>query len=122
MIDSKKLEPENGYDLRLEIDYDPFGNLSDFDGFTQKQIEAYNNDEWYFVSVEVIASKAGVDLGSASYGSIEYGLYTYTNDKDEVTGQNEITINDIEAYVAAELAGEAISRADEKLKELTAVN
>ena len=122
MIDSKKLEPENGYDLRLEIDYDLFGDLSDFDGYTPKQIEAYNNDDWYFVSVEVVASKAGVDLGTASYGSIEYGLYTNTNDKDEVTGQKEITINDIQAYVANELAGEAIARADEKLLELTAVN
>lgn len=122
MIDSKKLEPENGFDLRMEIDYDPFASVSDYDCYTPKQVKAWENDEWYFVSVEVIASKAGVDLGSASYGSIEYGYYTITNDKDELSEQTEITIEDIEGYVTSELAGEAMSRAEEKLAELVGVN
>lgn len=122
MIDSTQLEPENGYDLRLEIDHDPFAGLQDSECYTPKQVEAWKNDEWYFVTVEVIASKAGVDLGSGSYGGIEYGYYTYTNDKDEIVSQSEITVKDVANYVGSELAGEAISNADEKLKELTAVN
>lgn len=121
MIAYKKMPSEDGFDLRLVIDHDPWGNITDFDGYTAKQVEAWKNDEWYFVNAEVIASRAGIDLGSQSYCSIEYGTYTMTDDKDNFEGKKDIGIDEIVEYVGAELAGEAISYAKEKLQELMKV-
>lgn len=118
MIDSKKMPSEDGFDLRLVIDHDPWGDIADFDGYTEKQIKAWNEDEWYFVTAEVIASRAGIDLGSGSYGSIEYGYYTYTDDQDNFLSAHVITIDEIIEMVGNELAEVAIENAKAKLEEL----
>ena len=118
MIDSKKMPSEDGFDLRLVIDHDPWGDIADFDGYTEKQIKAWNEDEWYFVSAEVIASRAGIDLGSGSYPSIEYGYYTYTDEHDNFLSAKVITIEEVIEMVGPELAEVAIENAREKLQEL----
>ena len=118
MIESKTMPSEEGFALRLVIDHDPFGNLADFDGYTEKQIKAWNEDEWYFVTAEVIASRAGVDLGSGSYGNVEYGYYTHTDDQDNFLSAKVITIDEVIEMLGAELSEVAISSAKEKLAEL----
>lgn len=121
MIDSKKMPSEDGFDLRLVIDHDPWGNITDFDGYTAKQVEAWKNDEWYFVNAEVIASRAGIDLGSGSYPSIEYGYYTYTDEQDNFLSAKVITIEEVIEMVGPELAEVAIEHAKAKLDELMKV-
>ena len=118
MIDSKKIGEEDGFTLTLIIDHDPWSDTCDDDGLTPKQIEAWNNDEWWYVSATVTASRADIELGSYGYGGLEYGTYTNTDDSDNVVSKKDITIDDINDYVGLELAGEAISRAQEKLTEL----
>lgn len=118
MITTKKMPSEEGFELRLVIDYDPFGSLNDFDGYTEKQLEAWRNDEWYFVTAEVIASRAGIDLGGGTYGGIEYGSYTHTDEHDNFLSMTEIEIEDIIQLVGGELAEVAIWNAREKLQEL----
>jgi hypothetical protein len=121
MIDSKKMPSEDGFDLRLVIDHDPWGSLADFDGYTEKQMKAWNEDEWFFVTAEVIASRAGIDLGSGCYGSIEYGYYTYTDDQDNFLSAKVITIEEVIEMVGPELAEVAIEHAKAKLDELMKV-
>ena len=118
MIENKKLESEEGFELKLQLSDDPWTTPEDNDGLTPKQIEAWTNDEWFYVTAEVVASVAGVELGSACYGGIEWGHYTYTDDDDNVLSQGQITVEDIDDYVGSELAGQAIANAREKLAEI----
>lgn len=115
----KTLEAENGFELKLSIEPDLFCTPDDYDGMTPKQIEAWNNDEWHYVCATVTASRLDIELGSCTYGGIEYGNYTYTDDDDNVTGRKWIDIDDIADYVGSELSGEAIWQAEQKITELS---
>ena len=118
MIEWKKMESEQGFDLRLEIDSDLFWEPLDDEGLTPNQVEAWKRDEWLYVCAEVVASKAGIDLGRACYGALTYGDFTMTDEQDNIIEKKTITINDIEDYVGAELAGEAILNAKSRLTQL----
>jgi hypothetical protein len=117
MIDSKMIGESEGFKLRMELEYDLFADLTDCE-ITDKQTQAYLDAEWCFVTAEVIASKAGVDLGSATYGALEYGYFLITDEHDNPIETKNITIHDIDNWVGSELSGEAISNAQEKLAEL----
>ena len=108
----------DGYELWLEIDRDDFCTLDDDDGLTPKQIQAYREDKWLYVTATVTAVKHGLTLGQATYGMIEYGELPITDEADNLIEIKEITAVDIDNYVGSELAGEAISQADELLRKL----
>lgn len=77
------LESREGFDLTLTayFDYDSSPD-TDYDIYTPKQIEAWRNDEWHFVTLEVTAWKQGVNLGSDYLGGVEYGHYLATDEHD----------------------------------------
>jgi hypothetical protein len=70
------------------------------------------------VTAEVSASIADVELGTASYPSIEWGAFPMTDDNDNLLSVKDITIHHIDGYVGSELAGQAIENAREKLAEI----
>ena len=104
---------EYGLDVRLTIEPDAWARPDDMDGFTPKQIAAWENDEWCYVSATVTLSLNGVEIGSATYSSLEFDTFLNTNDDDEITGTTEIDEDTIWEYVGDELAGEALSNAYE---------
>jgi hypothetical protein len=118
MIDSKKMQSKDGFDLVLNIDYDHWTEPQQHDNYTAKQIEAWEKDEWWFIFAEVVASKSGIELGSSGYGGIEFGYFTSTDEQDQITNQSHITIDDIEDYAGFELADTAMTEALIKLAEL----
>ena len=118
MIDSKDIGQSENFTLTLVVDYDPWADTRDDDGLTPKQIEAWKNDEWCYVTATLTASRAGIELGEDSLCGLEYGTFTITDDSDNVVTTKEITIDDIYDYVGLELSGEAVSKAQEKLTEL----
>jgi len=118
MIDSKDIGQSENFTLTLVIDYDLWQETLDDEGLTPKQIEAWKNEDWCYVTAKVIASKAGIDLGSATCGALEYGYFLITDEHDTPIETKNITINDIDNWVGSELSSEAVSRAQEKLTEL----
>lgn len=103
----------------LTLTHDPYTTPEDDDGMTPKQREAWAEDEWHYVYAEVSIELDGTVLGSACYGGIEYGNYTYTDDEDQVTNKSWISVDDIWEYVGNELEGEAMDRALENVEKLT---
>jgi hypothetical protein len=104
---------EYGLDVRLTIEPDAWTRPEDDDGLTPKQIEAWKDDDWCYVSATVTLSLNSVEIGSATYGGLEFDTFLITNDDDEITGTTEIDENTIWEYVGDELAGEALSNAYE---------
>lgn len=115
-----KFDEIAGADVFLLLTYDPFARPEDDDGLTPKQVQAWQDDEWAYNIATVSIELDGVEIGSASYGGIEYGQFTYTNDEDELIRKEWITEADIWDYVGEELKGEAMSRAEENLGKLAA--
>jgi len=104
---------EYGLDVHLLIEPDPWTRPEDDDGLTPKQIEAWKDDDWCYVSATVTLSLNSVEIGSATYGGLEFDTFLLTNDDDEITGTTEIREDKIWEYVGDELAGEALSNAYE---------
>ena len=107
-----------GANVFLVLYPDPWASPEDYDALTPKQVEAWQNDEWFYVTTEVEIAYEGATVGTASYGGIEYGLFTYTNDDDEIQKREEITAKDLWEYVGEELKGEAMSIALENINKL----
>ena len=107
-----------GADVFLVLYPDPWASPEDDDGLTPKQVEAWRNDEWFYVTAEVEIAYEDATVATACYGGIEYGLFTYTNDDDEIQKREEITAKDLWEYVGEELKGEAMSRALENIEKL----
>jgi len=121
-IEKIKAGAMEGYELLLEINPDDFAHTSDDEGLTKKQIEAYESDEWSYVTATVSAVKHGITLGEATYGMLEYGDLPITDESDNLIEVKAITAKDIDNYVGTELAAEAISRAEEIIKKLREEN
>jgi hypothetical protein len=109
-----------GADVFLILAHDSFSSPGDDDGLTPKQVQAWLNDEWWYYIATVSLELDGIEIGSASYGGLEYGHFTYTNEEDEVIKNEWISETDIWSYVGDELQGEAMSRAEENIAKLTA--
>jgi hypothetical protein len=122
MIETMKASKIDGFDLYLKIYPDEFAYPEDDEGLTASQVQAYKKDEWWYVYAEIEAHKYGLCLGQAGYGMIEYGLFTVTDQEDHVLEKKDIDIRDINNFVGNELAGEAISQAQEKIKEIREEN
>lgn len=109
-----------GADVFLSLTYDPFSGPEDDDGLTPKQVQAWKEDEWFYYIATVSIELDGIEIGSASYGGLEYGHFTFTNEQDEVIKKEWISEADIWSYVGDELQGEAMSHAEENIAKLTA--
>jgi len=112
----------DGYELWLEVERDEFCYIDDDEALTDKQIQAFYEDKWLYVTATVTAVKHGVTLGQASYGMLHYGLVPVTDEADNLIEIQEITAKDIDNYVGSELAAEAVSQADELIKKLKEEN
>jgi hypothetical protein len=119
-VSKTKFAEVAGADVFLTISHDPFAWPEDDDGLTPKQVEAWRDDKWWYISATVSIELEGVEIGSACYGGLEYGQFTYTNDENEVIKEEWISETDIWSYVGHELQGEAMSRAEENITKLTA--
>lgn len=74
VIDATTLGTIDGFDISAHIVPDLDATVSDSDCYNATQREAWRNDAWHFVGIIVTASRADVDLGSASLWGCEYGL------------------------------------------------
>ena len=111
MIKGNSREKLDGLDVYLSISEDPFTTPDDDDTLTPKQREAWDNDEWRYVTATVELHLNNVEIGSASYSRIEFGTFLNTNDNDEITGTTEMGEDHVWDYVGDELAGAALDNA-----------
>ena len=111
MIKGNSREKLDGLDVYLSISEDPWTTPDDDDGITPKQRQAWDNDEWRYVTATVHLELNGIEIGSATYGGLEFGTLLDTNENDEITGTTEIGEDQVWEYVGDELAGEALSNA-----------
>jgi hypothetical protein len=93
-----------GYEMRATIRHDEDTKPTDFDCYSDDQVEAWTRDEWSFVGVVVTASKAEIELGSASLWGVDCNF----------PGSD----NSYLAQVAADLQDEAVAAARAKLIEI----
>lgn len=106
-IESKTLEHE-GFTIRIDVEYDADTTPYEFDCYDKDQIEAWEQDEWFFVGYVYTALKNGVELaGESIWGS------DYSHDRG------------IEEWIAeddyhSDLVSQVVESAREKIKELTA--
>ncbi|WNM66125.1 hypothetical protein SEA_WHEEZY_85 [Gordonia phage Wheezy] len=87
VIATRTLDPVDGFTLTAyevpDTDSTPIGQSLDEGGcYTADDIEAWRRDEWQYVGVVVVASRAGVDLGSASIWGMDTGDYWDTITRD----------------------------------------
>ena len=86
-IDSKQLPDWGPFQVKATLYPDWDSSTDDADCYTPKQVEAWRNDEWSFVGLEVTVSFNGREIGSNSLWGIEHGHYTMTDEDDNVTGE-----------------------------------
>ncbi|APD17427.1 hypothetical protein PBI_ACHEBE_79 [Mycobacterium phage Achebe] len=118
-IDEKSVGQVEGFDIsaRLKPDYE--SSPDDSDCYDSEAIVAYRRNEWAYVTTEVIASKAGVELGHAYLGGSEYGWFPVDGESQFETpldGEGDDFIN---GY-GPDLIAEAIADAKATIKEITA--
>jgi len=113
MINANNRGKLDGLDVYLSIGEDYFTQISDDDGLTEKQRQAWQRDEWHYVTATVHLALNGIEIGSASYPMVEFGTFLNTNENDEITGTTEIGEDQVWEYVGDELAGQAIEDAYE---------
>ena len=113
MLNANSRGKLDGLDVYLSIGEDYFTQISDDDGITPKQRQAWENDDWRYVTATVHLALDGIEIGSASYPMVEFGTFLLTNENDEITGTTEIDEDQVWQYVGDELAGQAIENAYE---------
>jgi len=118
MLETMKIGEQDGFDLYLLLEEDDLADIQDDEGLTEKQKQAYKNGEWQYVVAIVEAHKFGLCLGEFSYGMVEYGELPITDQNDNLLSTKYIGIEDINNYVAEEIAVEALSNAEIKLKQI----
>jgi hypothetical protein len=94
------------YDMRAVLHDDPDTKPTDFECYSDDQIAAWAQDEWFYVGVVVTASLAGTELGSASVWGVDCNFPDSNND--------------YLSEVAAELQDEAIAEADKQREAISA--
>lgn len=64
----------DGFDVRIEMQYDPDNTPYGVDCYTPAQIEDWRNDGWHYVGFVYTASRAGIPLGHASIWGTELNI------------------------------------------------
>lgn len=82
-----------GWEMTLSIS--PFyAKPRDYDCYDETQLAAWERDEWYFAELAVTASANGVDLGTASCVTLEYGDFPVLQED----GTYKVVTADVEYY------------------------
>lgn len=113
IIDQADLGKVRGFDLRVEVvpddtAYDePIAEYADFD-----VVRAWLHGDWEYVGLIVIASRAGIDLGSDSVWAVERG---YFPDRfiDPLAGPDPAF-----EWYREDMISNAVADADMKLEEM----
>ncbi|QDH93030.1 hypothetical protein SEA_STEPHIG9_84 [Mycobacterium phage Stephig9] len=82
VLDSKALGERDGFDLRVEVTYDEDGRPADYDCYDEATVKAWEEGEWEFTLLRVVASKRGHELGSAYLGGVERGWFPREDQAD----------------------------------------
>lgn len=120
-IETRKLESRNGFDLELSFYYDNDTTPADFECYTGKQIEAYENGDWHYCSLKVTASVCGVVLGEDWLGGVEIGSLPVTTENDELVKTSWVWVDEIIENYPDNLASAttwAIEQAQKRLNEI----
>lgn len=113
-IDRIDLGTIDGFSIRAELFDDPtcYSDYPDGD-YSDEQIAAYRAGDWYYTTIVVTASRAGIDLGSDSLCMVAYG---------SMPGAGEIDpLNDADGSLAAyraDMIDNAVADARLKLTEM----
>lgn len=73
IIDTRDFGVIEGFDIKAVMLADYDSTPDDADCYSDEDIAAWKRDEWRYVGIEVIASRAGVELGTDSIWGTEYG-------------------------------------------------
>jgi hypothetical protein len=115
VIDSRDLGRIRGFDIRAELHPDPDTRPQDFDCYTSADIQAWQHDQWSYVTTKITAARAGVELGAAYLSGSEHGyLPGVDRQVSPLDGDGEAFVN---GYGPG-LIDEAITEAE---KTLTAI-
>lgn len=114
MIDSKTLPDVEGFTLRAVLLPDTDASPTDYDCYSRAAIKAWRSDQWSYVGLVVTVSRCGVELASASLWGMEYGSLPGVD--AFVNPLSDSDTHGIETI--ADLTGDAIAQAREKLAEL----
>jgi hypothetical protein len=114
-IDSKDLGTIDGFDLAATLEPDHDSTPYDAECYDAQDIEAWRAGDWSYVGTVVTASKAGIELGSASLWGSESG-YLCGREVSPLDGDGDAFVN---GY-GPQLICEAIEEAQRKLGELRA--
>lgn len=74
IIDTRDFGTIDGFDIRAVMLADHDSTPFDADCYSDEDIAAWKRDEWRYVGIEVIASRAGVELGTDSIFGMGYGM------------------------------------------------
>ena len=84
-MDYKNVGQIDGFDITFVIDVDYDTTPEEFDCYTPKQVAAWKNNEWQYVTIGVLVARCDIELGSAFISGVEYGEFPITTVNDEVT-------------------------------------
>jgi hypothetical protein len=121
-IERKQLPSQNGYDLTLVAYYDQDITPDEFDCYTAKQTQAWKEELWHYVTLEVCASRSGIALGQDFIGGVEFGWIPITDENDNQTGEAKIDLDSLASEPYAylnDLISQAIDEAELKLQEIS---
>lgn len=119
LIETIRLEPREGFDLLFKVHHDPYTTPGEFNSYTPKQVEAWTNDRWQYAWLEVVASVAGVELGSDSLSGCEFGHFLITDEDDNEVKTVWVWAEDLARDYAEDLTAEAIENAKATLGLIT---
>lgn len=117
-IDSRTITDSTvpGLSWLITVDYDGDLTEPEGDGFTPKQVEAFQRGEWHYVGVGVTPVIAGIELDDLTdtLWAVEYGYYTLTDEDDNVTGTASL---DLDELIKVHPVPDMISEAKRTLKD-----
>lgn len=114
-LDSIELAPVQGFSISAKIvDEDYYPPMPEGDNYTTEQIDAYVRGDWKYVGIIVTASRGGVELGTDSLWSVEYGSFP-------IDGRTVFIdpLHDSKGSLAAHVTAMAEFAVDEARKKLT---
>src|SRR6516225_4657969 len=109
-IDNKTIQ-HNGFDIRIDVL--PYSDSTPYDAdcYDDADIEAWRNDEWFYVGYIYTATLDGIELGSASIWGSEWDFPGGIDSIDGWIAEN---------YYHSDLLAEATDEARATLTKLAA--
>ena len=111
-IGASTVTEKDGFQFRIDIEYDDMMRIEDVDCYSQKEIKAWKEGKWCYGGIVVHAQKNGVNLGIVtSLWGIEIGDYF---------PQCALYVNDVIFEMLPEAVENAKKRVAEMLEKLSA--